>query len=137
MKIFLSTIVFVTFFTNQVYAIEMWHADSAFAGQGMCAAKFTFDSGGLDTIQNLRVSVTAYNAGKKIDSGILKVNEFGNCDACRYAEAFLESEAMCNDNISIIVTKAIAIVNGKNTDLLKSNQFSIRAFKPFQVKIQK
>lgn len=136
-KTLLITGLLSTLLISQLHAIEMWHADSAFAGQGMCSAKFTFDGGGWDKIQNLRVSVTAYKAGKKIDSGILEVNEFGNCSACRYEEAFLESEEMCNENLSIVVTKATAIVNGKKTDLLRSNGLTIRAFKPFQIKIQK
>lgn len=125
---------------NQLHAIEMWHAETVWAGQGMCSASFSFDGGGAmggDPIQKLRVSVAAYKAGKKVDSGILEVEQFNTCNADRYAGALLESEAMCNDNLTIVVTKATAIVNGKKTDLLKTGDLSIREFKPFQIKIQK
>lgn len=44
--------------SGQAYGLEIWHSNTVWAGQGMCAASFTLDSGGAfgDRIQNLRIA---------------------------------------------------------------------------------
>ena len=119
------------------YAVDFWHSSTVWAGQGQCSAVFSFDSG-MEEIKNLQVTVAAVNkAGKKVASGVLEIPQFGQSSADRYADAFLESEEICADDLTIVVNKATAIVDGKRTDLLKSKALSARDFKPFRIRVGK
>lgn len=116
-------------------AVEFWHSSTVWAGQGQCSAVFSFDSGG-DKIENLQVSVSAVNhAGEKLTTGVLEVHQFGDSSANRYADAFLESEAVCDDDLTIVVTGATGVLNGKRIDLLKAGALTAREFKPFRVRV--
>lgn len=116
-------------------AVELWHSSTVWAGQGQCSAVFSFDSAG-DRIETLQVSVSALNhAGEKLASGVLEVHEFGGSSANRYTDAFLESEAVCDDDLTIVVTGATGVVNGKRIDLLKTGALTAREFKPFRIRV--
>ena len=130
-------LIVVSCLTAPVYAVDFWHSSTVWAGQGQCSAVFSFDSG-MEEIKNLQVSVSAVNkAGKKVASGVLEIPQFGQSDAARYADAFLESEENCADDLTIVVNKATAIIDGKRTDLLKSRALSARDFKPFKIRVGK
>ncbi len=119
------------------YAIDFWNSSTVYANQGQCSAQFSFDSA-MDEIKKLSVAVSAIDkSGKKVTSGVLEVEQFGESNANRYAYAFLEGEEICNDDLTILVTKATAMVNGKRTDLLKSKWLSARDFKPFKIRVGK
>jgi hypothetical protein len=123
--------------TAPSHAVEFWHSNTLWAGQGQCSAVLSFDSG-MEKIENLQASVTAINkAGKKVASGVLEIPQFGESHADRYANAFLEGEEICADDLTIVVNKATAIVDGKQTDLLKSKTLSARDFKPFKIRMGK
>ena len=90
----------------------------------------------MEDVTKLQVLVSAVNkSGKKVASGALQVPQLGQSAATRYAEAFLEGEEFCDDDLVIVVNKAAAIVDGKRIDLLKSKNIAIRDFKPYQIKI--
>lgn len=92
----------------------------------------------MKEIKNLQVTVAAVNkGGKKVASGVLEIQQFGQSSADRYADAFLEGEEICADDLTIVVNKATAIVDGKRTDLLKSKALSARDFKPFRIRVGK
>lgn len=123
--------------TAPAYAIDFWHSNTVWAGQGQCSAVFTFDSG-LGNIEKLQVSVSAVNkSGKKVASGALQVPQFGQSSETRYAEAFLEGEDLCEEGLVILVNKATAIVDGKRMDLLKSKILVARNFNPYKIKTDK
>src|SRR5690606_15654026 len=66
-------------------AIDFWHSNTVWAGQGQCSAVFSFDSG-MEEIKNLQVSVAAVNkAGKRVAAGDLQIARFGQSSADRYA----------------------------------------------------
>ena len=138
MKRFTSGLLIVTScFAAPAYAVDFWHSSTVWAGQGQCSAVFSFDSG-MEEIKNLQVTVAAVNkAGKKVASGVLEIQQFGQSSADRYADAFLEGEEICADDLTIVVNKATAIVDGKRTDLLKSKALSARDFKPFRIRVGK
>jgi len=50
---------------------------------------------------------------------------------------YWEAEDLCDDNLTIFVDKATAIVAGKRTDLIRSKSLSARDFKPFKIRIGK
>jgi hypothetical protein len=92
----------------------------------------------VQEIKNLQITVSAINkAGKKVASGVLEVQQFGQSNADRYASAFLEGEEICADDLVIVVNKATAIIDGKRTDLLKSKSITARDFKPYKIRIGK
>lgn len=136
MKKFSSRLLIVTScITAPVHAVEFWHSSTVWAGQGQCSAMFTFDSG-MEEVRNLHVSVTVANKiGKKVSTGVLEIPQFGQSSANRYADAFLEGEEICADDLTNVVTEATAIVRGKRTDLLKSKALSARDFRPFKVRV--
>ena len=138
MKRFTSGLLVVTScLAAPAYAVDFWHSSTVWAGQGQCSAVFSFDSG-MEDIKNLQVTVAAVNkAGKKVASGVLEIQQFGQSSADRYADAFLEGEEICADDLTIVVNKATAIVDGKRTDLLKSKALSARDFKPFRIRVGK
>lgn len=104
----------------------------------MFSAEFTFDGFGIDEINDLKVSVNAIDqSGKIVTSGVLEVEQFGGPGAGRYASAFLESEDICSDGLTIVITKASAVINDKKIDLLKSKLISIRKFQPYKILLRK
>ena len=123
--------------TIPAHAVEFWHSSTVWAGQGQCSAVFSFDSG-MEEIKNLQVTVSAVNkSGKRVASSMLKVQDFGQSSADRYADAFFEGEEICADDLTIVVNKATAVVNGQRTDLLKTKAISARDFKPFKIRVVK
>jgi len=92
----------------------------------------------MKEIKNLELTVSAVNkVGKKVASGLLAIEVFGQSSADRYAEAFLAGEEICADDLIIVVNKATAVVDGKRTDLLKTRAISARDFKPFKIRVGK
>jgi len=132
-----AALIIISCLAAPAHAVDLWHSSTVWAGQGQCSAVFSFDSG-MEEIRNLQVSVSAANkAGKKVASGMLEIPQFGQSSANRYADAFLEGEEICADDLTIVVNKATAIVDGKRTDLLKSKALSARDFKPFKIRVGK
>jgi hypothetical protein len=130
-------LVVVALMARPASAIDFWHSNTVWTGQGGCSAVFTFDSGG-EEIANLQVSVLAIDGSdKQVLSNVLRINSFGQSSADRYADAFLEGEAVCSDGLTIVVNKATAVVEGKQVDLLKKKMLSFRDFKPFKIRIGK
>ena len=124
--------------TSNLGAIDIWHSNCVFANMGMFSAEFTFDGLGIDEINDLKVSVNAIDkSGKVVTSGVLEVNQFGGGGAGRYATAFLESEQICADGLTIVITKASAMINEKRIDLLKTKLISVRSFQPYRIILKK
>jgi len=139
-KIILSAFSLVMMITGPAQAVEFWHSDTTWANGGICSAEFTFDSGGPmandGPITDMNVSVSAYDSkNHKVDSGVLHIDEFGASEADRYASAFLESAAMCDKHLTIVVDRAQARIAGKPVDLLKTHQLRGRNFVPFTIKV--
>lgn len=119
----------------QAQTIEFWHSNTAWAGQGMCAATFTFDSGG-EPVSNLRVALSVFDkAGSNIDTIMLNVPEFGGSNAERYATEFWESDTACEDDLTLVVTSASANINEKRQDLLRTRKLVLQQFKPFTIQV--
>lgn len=119
------------------HAVDFWHSSTVWISGGQCSAVFTFDSG-MEEVRNLQVSVDAFSKSRrKVASGVLEVSEFGESSATRYADAFLEGEAVCDDGLTIVVNKATALIDGRRVDLLKSKTITARDFKPFKVIVGK
>ncbi|BCU06760.1 hypothetical protein Atep_14370 [Allochromatium tepidum] len=117
-----------------VETIRFWNTNKLFANQGQCSAVFFFDSG-LQAIENLQVSFSALNAsGESIATGTLEIATFGNGSADRYADAFAESEHFCDDDLTIVVDQATAIIEGRKVDLLAQKVLVPEDFKPFKIR---
>ena len=118
-------------------AIEFWHSNTVWAGQGKCSAVFTFDSG-MEEITNLQVAVSGFTKeGRQVISSTLTVHSIGVNSVERYAEAYLEGEEVCSDELTIVVTKATAVIQGKTLDLLKAKMITAKSYRPFKIRIEK
>lgn len=118
-------------------AVEIWHSNTVWANGGICSASFTLDAG-MDEMTNLKIQVQALDPkGSAIGDGVLEVDELGTSSATRYGSAFFEDSAACEDNLTIVIKKASAVMNGKTVDLIKTKNISVREFKPFSIRIGK
>ncbi|NAW67814.1 hypothetical protein CAG54_03120 [Vibrio sp. V27_P1S3P104] len=133
--IILICITISSFLTLPAYAVEFWHSNTVWAGQGQCSAVFSFDSE-MNEIIDLQLSVSAFNqVGEEVASGVIEIAHFGQSSADRYIDAYLESEAFCDEQLTILVKDAQAIVDGQPINLLKSKMISARDFKPFNIRM--
>ena len=115
--------------------IEFWNSNLTWAGQGQCSAQFTFDSGFMD-ITRLEVAVTLQDRrGKAVGKEVIRLGAFGQSEANRYEQAFVESEQACDDSVRYVVTRATAVIDGKRVDLLKTHQLQARRFVPAVIKV--
>lgn len=122
--------------TQEAHAgIEFWHSNIIFAGQGMCSAEFTFDSG-RENISRLDLAFNLQSkAGKTVAKDEIHLESFGQSSATRYAQAFVESEQICDSSIKLVVTQATAVIDGKRVDLLITKQLAAREFAPIVIKV--
>lgn len=117
--------------------IEFWNSDLTWAGQGKCSATFTFDSG-YEDIQKLNISFNLVDkAGNIIAKDTIALDAFGQSSAERYKKIHVENEEICDNTMQIIITKATAIIDGTNVDLIKSKRISARNFKPLEIRLPK
>ena len=122
-------------FSSSAQAVDFWHSNTVWAGQGMCAASFTFDSG-LESVEQLQVRINVVDkANTVVNDSILEIDSFGSSNAERYATTFLESEEACDSDLKIVVTHAEAIINNQKQDLLATKQLSVHDFVPFRIEI--
>ena len=122
--------------TQEAHAgVDFWHSNLVFAGQGACSAEFTFDSG-LEDISKLDLSFNLQNkAGKTVAKDEIHLDSFGQSSATRYAQAFVESEQICDSALELVVTGATAVIDGKRVDLLKTKLLAARKFAPILIKV--
>lgn len=117
-------------------AITFMHISTTPTTGGVCSAGFEFDSG-FQEIKDLKVYVSVVNkSGDEVTTGVLKVDHFGTCSATRYVISHLETEEMCNDNLTIIVNKATAIIGGKHVNLLQNKELTVGKFNPYKIIIE-
>lgn len=125
--------------SGQAYGLDIWHSNTVWAGQGMCAAVFTLDSGGAfgDRLQDLRIALSAVDTqtNNLVTQLFLEVDELGDGSANRYETVYWESELACEDNLRLIITEADAIVAGQARDLLADGYLNIREFVPYRIDI--
>jgi hypothetical protein len=117
------------------HAIEFWHSNTVWGGQGMCSATFTFDSG-LVEIASLNIEVALVDAsGTEVLADTLTVAEFGGSGVDRYADAMIDGAEVCHDGLTLQVKSASAALDGKPTDLLAARSLTAREFKPFTIRL--
>lgn len=118
-------------FALPAQALSLWHSNTVWAGQGQCAATLTFDSG-LDKIEELELLVSAVSAeGESIELGKIQLETFGESSAERYSSALLEHQLLCDEETTLFINQAAAIINGEYIDLIQMRQLEARKFKPF------
>lgn len=132
-----AALVMSTLVSGQAQAIQMWHSDTVWANQGMCAANFTFDSG-LDRVQQLKVHIQVLDkkTNRVVSQDVIEVDDFGGSNADRYATGYWHSELACDDDLRLVVTQARAVVDDERVDLLAKHGLEIRPFVPYEVMIQ-
>lgn len=116
-------------------AIEIWHSNTVFAGQGQCAAALTLDSGG-EEYQQVRLQVALLDkGGRRVATQTLDLPAIGQSSAERYADVLIEGEAACDSSLQLQITAASAVVNGKRVDLVRTGQLTARDFRPMRIRV--
>ena len=135
----LSTACVMVALSGQAHCLDIWNSNQVWAGQGMCAASFTLDSGGAfgDRIQNLRIALAAIDieTNNLVTQIVLDVDDFGGDNARRYETAYWESELACEDNLRLVISEARATVEGQVRDLLADGYLQVREFVPYRINI--
>lgn len=125
-----GTILAGLLFMAPASALEIWHSNTVWANQGMCSATFMLDSG-MSEVGPLEIGVELVNAqGVVIAIDTLNVDAFGDSEATRYQTTYLESEAVCEEDLTVRFT-SLATVAGQKKKTLPLSELQIRAFKPF------
>lgn len=127
---------------SSVYAeeqryISIRNTDSVWVPGGVCSLQFRLDNGGSGQGFN-KLAVTMRvkdNKGDILEEGVMDVEPFGDSDATRSQNAYLETT--CNDDASSIeVVKATEMINGKEFSL-PSSVFDTQYYKPLTVTVNK
>ena len=121
--------------TLQAQAIEVWHSNTVFGGQGQCVATLTLDSG-LEEFRQVKLQAAVLDkAGRRLMTQTLDLPSIGSSSAERFAEVMLEGEALCDEQLQLQITSATAVLNGKRIDLLRAGQLTARTFRPMPIRI--
>lgn len=115
--------------------VEFWNSNLVWGGQGICSAEFTFDSG-AEAVTNLELAFDLRDpSGEVVASDRMRVEAFGQSGASRYGQAIAESRHLCDDSLKLVVTRAVAVMQGEPVDLLEAGQIAARAFVPIAISI--
>ncbi|MGL4190967.1 MAG: IrmA family protein [Sphaerotilus sulfidivorans] len=121
--------------TLQAQAIEIWHSNTVFGGQGQCVATLTLDSG-LEEFRQVKLqAVVLDKAGRRLLAQTLDLPSIGSSSAERFAEVMIDGEALCDEQLQLQITSATAVANGKRIDLLRAGQLTARTFRPMPIRI--
>lgn len=125
--------VFVSF---SACALEFWHTETNWAGGGMCAAAFSFDSGGLDEYKDVSIELVGVDIkGVPALTASIYLDSIGESNAERFASEFVESSEICDSDLILHVVSASAVKNGTPTNLLDSGDLTVRELKPMTIVI--
>ena len=114
-------------------AVEIWHSDSFFGGQGTCVHTFNLDA--LDSVMaedggvaDLQLTIALLDkAGNDIDVVEARVEGvIGDSPSNRYGGIAIYDQ--CEDNAAFAIKKATGIIGGNVVDLIQSEKISMRHF---------
>lgn len=131
------TACFIVVLPTASHAIDIWHSNTLWLNQGICAFTFTLDgqsilfdapSGGGVSDLDLEIMLLdedLYDLGSSL---IIKLTQpLAESDATRYAQFVVEGD--CNAG-TFGISKAIGMIGGKQRDLLETRQITPRKFEP-------
>lgn len=98
--------------------ISIRNTDTVWTPGNICVYQFSLDNGGSGTgFGQLKVSLDLKDkAGKTLAQGVMEVGPFGESDATRSQDAFLENE--CVEGVSTVeILKVTELHAGNQTDL--------------------
>ena len=137
MRYFIGVAFLLMVFASNAPAIEIWHSNTTWAGQGMCAYEFTVDAqGGHGGIENFTVDITLLDgSGKPLGDEITADlnGPLGDSNATRYGQFLVEGDCEAK---SLRIKKATGTVSGKPVDFVKEKQLAPRKFKPLPIAIE-
>lgn len=111
------------------YCLYLQHESTLFAGQGVCAYKFLFNSCYGNELKNVEITFSGRDLFNKKDvSEILKIDTIGTSKAEQYKERMVELPCSLT---KIKITSASATKGEEKIDLLASKILQIdNSFKP-------
>jgi hypothetical protein len=117
--------------------IVIQHMSTAFAGQGMCAVRFSVETSmGDGDAGNVTLNLLFLDKNNKtIARGELST-ELTDSTAGRYQEPTLEGQEFClSADTRVVIARAKSEHGGKKYDLLKLKKVRASEFKPYPIAI--
>ena len=116
-------------------AIDIWHSNTVWAGQGMCAFTFTLDGQDVQMetpsgVNDLTLEIMLLNEDRKELGSPVTVRleqPFADSEATRYAQFFIEGDCGAE---TFGISKATGIIGGRQQDLLETRQITPVKFEP-------
>ena len=121
--------------------ITLQHASTTYANAGICSAAIDItihdfleakDKLYLDLIVTNNTGVVQGSSKDVITS-----NDVDNLQGKAFGRVFIESENMCaaDQTWTVKVKRAVLVLNGKQQDLLKTNEVYVDDFQPMRFKV--
>jgi len=119
----------------QANALTVQHTNTAFGKEGNCVAIMSLHS--QQQITQLEMNITVQDAtGRTLGTHRIEVEEIGASYATNSRDEFLEGEYICQDKFSLVVTRAVGIMDNQTIDLLQNKLVEVADFKPMPIRLQ-
>jgi hypothetical protein len=119
----------------QANALTVQHTNTMFGMGGNCVAIMSLHS--RQEIRQLDMNIIVQDAtGKKLETHDIEVEEIGASHATDSRDEFLEGEYICQDKLSLVVTRAVGIMNDQKVDLLRDKLVELSDFKPMPIRLK-
>jgi interleukin receptor mimic protein A len=119
----------------QANALTVQHTNTVFGNMGHCVAIIFLRS--QQEIKQLDMNIIVQDAtGKKLGTHNIEVEEIGASHATDSRDEFLEGEYICQDKFSLVVTRAVGIMDGQKVDLLRDKLVELADFKPMPIRLK-
>ncbi len=115
--------------------ISIRNTDTVWAPGNMCVYQFRLDNGGSGTgFGQLNVSLRLKDeAGKTLAQGVMEVAPFGESDATRSQDAFLEHE--CVEGVSAVEILEVTELHAGHQTVLPLTIFDPQYYQPLSVSV--
>lgn len=117
--------------------IVIQHMSTAFAGQGMCAVRFSVSSAmGDGDAGSVTLDLVFRDRNNKVVARGELSADLSDSTGGRYQEPTLEGEAFCLGNdTTVVVARARSEHEGKTYDLLRLKKIRVGEFKPYPISV--
>jgi hypothetical protein len=136
MSFYLKSLLTVSLLSFQANALTIQHTSTAFGNMENCVAVLLLSSP-MEEIRQLDIGITVQDAaGKKLGTHSIQVEEIGASNATDSRDEFLGGYHICKYNFSLVVTRAVGIMDDKKVDLLRDKLVEVVDFKPAPIRLK-
>ncbi|MCD6619161.1 IrmA family protein [Aeromonas veronii] len=117
--------------------LAIQHTDTVYANQGVCAYRFSLDSGGADEFGHLYITLQFNDKkGKALAESTLEVEPFGGSSATRYGGGFTEVDCeQVEQARSIAIIQATEVFAHNQVTRLPISTFTPEFHQPLKITV--